>query len=68
MNKHQKVFLKSLLKTIEQAKDTQASILQALEIGVSNKVVCLEYIQALQQYINDAQRMAMQCTMAYGKG
>jgi hypothetical protein len=66
--KKQKAFLKTLLKSINQAKETQSLILQALAIGVSNKEVCVEYAQALQSYIVNAERMVLQCTIAYGEG
>lgn len=66
--KKQKLFLKTLLKSIEQAKESQSLILQALSIGVSNKEVCVEYARALQSYIVNAERMVLQCTIAYGEG
>ncbi len=68
MNKNQKAFLNSLLKTIQQAQQTQASLREAMEIGVANKAACKQYVQALQSYIDDARRMTLECTIAYGKG
>jgi hypothetical protein len=68
MNMTQKTFLKTLLRSIEQAQVTQTQIANAMAIGVKNREACIDYAQALQQYIHDAKRMAMQCTIAYGDG
>ncbi len=67
-NKEQKAFLNLLLKSIAQAQSTKEAIEFTLTIGVADEAACLAYVQSLQQYINDAQRMAMQCNIAYGEG
>lgn len=68
MNSKQRTFLKTLLRSINQAQVTQTQIIEAMAIGVKNKEACIEYVQALQQYIHDAKRMSMACTISYGEG
>ncbi|GEM_PF-4479232 len=67
MNKKQKVFLKNLLKSIEQAKSSRDAILVALSIGVADREGCERYARELQQFINAAEKMKMATTIAFGK-
>jgi hypothetical protein len=68
MNKTQKAFLKTLLKSTEQAQQAQQSIADSISIGVKNKAACVEYVQELQHYIDATNRMIMQATIAFGAG
>lgn len=68
MNKSQKKFLRTLLKSIEQAKSCRDNLLLGISIGVANREECERYARELQTYINAAEKIKVATTIGFGKG
>jgi hypothetical protein len=68
MNKTQVKFLFTLRSSIEQAQQSKDRIIAAVELGVADPEVCLEYIEALQKYIESALSMAWCTQISFGAG
>jgi hypothetical protein len=61
MNRQQRTFLRTLDKSINQARSLHADIVKAMEIGgVQNEIACKQYLTELEIFIHAARRISIQ--------